>query len=59
MTKAKRIWLKNPQAILTNQAEHGLVIENGIIAELIGTGQEPRGRSQLSHMIVATKLNIA
>lgn len=41
MTKAKRIWLKNPQAILANQAEHGLVIENGIIAELIGTGQEP------------------
>ena len=41
MTKAKRIWLKNPQAILANQAEHGLVIENGIIAELIGAGQEP------------------
>ena len=41
MTKAKRIWLKNPQAILANQAEHGLVIENGIIAELIDTGQEP------------------
>jgi 8-oxoguanine deaminase len=41
MTKAKRIWLKNPQAILANQAEHGLVIENGIIAELIGIGQEP------------------
>ncbi|HCI02627.1 MAG: 8-oxoguanine deaminase [Oceanospirillaceae bacterium] len=41
MTKAKRIWLKNPQAILANQAEHGLVVENGIIAELIGTGQEP------------------
>ncbi len=41
MTKAKRIWLKNPQAILANQAEHGFVIENGIIAELIGIGQEP------------------
>ena len=41
MTKAKRIWLKNPQAILANQAENGLVIENGIIAELVAAGHEP------------------
>ncbi|MGB2517314.1 MAG: amidohydrolase family protein, partial [Pseudomonadales bacterium] len=41
MTKAKRIWLKNPLSILANQAENGLVIEDGIIAELVGQGKEP------------------
>lgn len=41
MTKAKRLWLKNPLSILANQAENGLVIENGIIAELVAQGKEP------------------
>ncbi|OEC33567.1 8-oxoguanine deaminase [Pseudomonas cuatrocienegasensis] len=41
---ATRIWIKNPLAVFTanNQnAAGGLVIENGVIAELLGTGQQP------------------
>jgi len=41
---ATRIWIKNPLAIFTaNQqdAAGGLVIENGVIVELLGAGQAP------------------
>ncbi len=41
---ATRIWIKNPLAVFTandQDAAGGLVIENGVIAELLGTGQQP------------------
>lgn len=41
---ATRIWINNPLAIFTaNQldAAGGLVIENGLISELLGAGQQP------------------
>ena len=41
---ATRIWIKNPLAIFTaNQldAAGGLVIDNGLISELLGAGQQP------------------
>ena len=41
---ATRIWIKNPLAIFTaNQldAAGGLVIEDGLISELLGAGQQP------------------
>ncbi|MDP6968872.1 MAG: 8-oxoguanine deaminase [Gammaproteobacteria bacterium] len=41
MAISERIWIKNPLAILAEQAERGLVIENGIITELVGHAQKP------------------
>ena len=41
---ATRIWIKNPLAIFTANdldAAGGLVIENGVIAELLGAGRQP------------------
>ncbi|TBU75602.1 8-oxoguanine deaminase [Phytopseudomonas daroniae] len=41
---ATRIWIKNPLAVFTandQDASAGLVIENGVIAELLGAGQSP------------------
>jgi len=41
---AARIWIKNPLALFTGNdrdAAGGLVVENGIIAELLGAGQAP------------------
>jgi 8-oxoguanine deaminase len=41
---ATRIWIKNPLAIFTandQDASGGLVIDNGVIAELLGAGQQP------------------
>ena len=41
---ATRIWIKNPLAIFTANnldASGGLVIDNGVIAELLGAGQQP------------------
>lgn len=41
---AARIWIKNPLALFTGNdrdAAGGLVVENGIIAELLGAGQVP------------------
>ena len=36
-----RIWVKNPLAILANNAAGGLVLENGIIAECLASGALP------------------
>ncbi|NVK34612.1 MAG: 8-oxoguanine deaminase [Rhodobacteraceae bacterium] len=36
-----RVWIKDPIAILAEGAERGLVIEDGVIVELIGKGKEP------------------
>lgn len=41
---AARIWIKNPLALFTandRDAAGGLVVENGVIAELLGAGQAP------------------
>lgn len=37
-----RLWIKDPIAALAAGAERGLVIENGRIAELVGSGGAPR-----------------
>jgi 8-oxoguanine deaminase len=37
-----RLWIKDPLAILGEGAERGVVVENGVIAECIGKGTEPR-----------------
>ena len=36
-----RIWLRNPAAILAEQAAGGVVIDGGVIAELIAAGRSP------------------
>ncbi|SMC44291.1 8-oxoguanine deaminase [Rhizobium sp. RU36D] len=36
-----RIWIKNPLAILAENADGGVVVENGRIVELIASGGEP------------------
>jgi 8-oxoguanine deaminase len=36
-----RVWLKNPLAILADDAGGGLVIDDGRIAELVGAGKAP------------------
>lgn len=36
-----RIWIKKPLAILATAAENGLVVEDGVIAELLPAGREP------------------
>ncbi len=41
---ATRLWIKNPLAVFTGNsldAAGGLVVENGVIAELLGAGQSP------------------
>ena len=36
-----RLWIRDPLAIFANGAERGFVVENQMITELIGTGNEP------------------
>lgn len=36
-----RLWIKDPIAILADGAERGVVVEDGVIVELIGAGKEP------------------
>ena len=46
---ATRIWIKNPLAIFTGNsldAAGGLVVENGVITELLGAGQQPSAPCQ-------------
>jgi 8-oxoguanine deaminase len=38
-----RIWLRNPAAILADDAGGGLVVENGRIAQCVAAGQTPDG----------------
>ena len=42
MTEA--IWIKDPLAILADGAERGVVVADGAIVELVGTGKEPDDR---------------
>ncbi len=37
----KPVWIKNPLAITNQQAGGGLVVTDGLICEIIGTGQKP------------------
>ncbi|MBO0347027.1 8-oxoguanine deaminase [Roseibium limicola] len=36
-----RLWIKDPIAILAEGAERGVVVEDGVIVELIGSGKQP------------------
>ena len=36
------LWIKDPLAILANGAERGILVEDGRIVELVGSGREPR-----------------
>src|SRR5262245_18302633 len=36
------LWIKDPLAILADGAERGILVEDGRIAELVGSGREPR-----------------
>ena len=36
-----RNWIKNPLSIMADGAESGIVVEDGLIVELIGTGKTP------------------
>ncbi len=42
----KRVWLKNPLAILADQAKGGLVVCGSKIVELVGDGQKPSNISE-------------
>ena len=36
-----RLWIKDPIAILSQGAERGVVVEDGVIVELVASGKEP------------------
>ena len=36
------LWIKDPLAILADGAERGILVEDGRIIELVGSGREPR-----------------
>jgi hypothetical protein len=36
------LWIKDPLAILADVAERGILVEDGRIVELVGSGREPR-----------------
>ena len=36
-----RLWIKDPIAILSEGAERGVVVEDGVIVELVASGKEP------------------
>jgi len=36
-----RLWIKDPIAILAEGAERGVIVEEGVIVELVGSGREP------------------
>ena len=40
--KTPALWIKDPLAILADEAERGIVVQDGRIAELIAAGREPR-----------------
>src|SRR5579871_1302757 len=41
MTNTKRLWIKDPLAILAEGAERGIVIEGSRILDFVSRGQEP------------------
>lgn len=41
-TRSEPLWIKHPRAILADGAEGGLVVEDGLIAELIPAGGAPQ-----------------
>ena len=41
LTSPHRIWIRNPLAVFADQAGGGLVVENGLITELIAAGRSP------------------
>jgi 8-oxoguanine deaminase len=36
-----RLWIKNPLAVLADEAQGGVVVEDGVIAECVGAGATP------------------
>jgi 8-oxoguanine deaminase len=56
-----RIWLQNPAAIRAEGADGGLVVENGLIVELISSGQRPNTVDQVfdagNHVVVPGLIN--
>ncbi len=42
---SKSLWIKNPLAILAEGAENGIVIENGLITELVPRGATPKAEN--------------
>src|SRR5690606_39578481 len=57
-----RLWIKDPIAILAEGAERGVVVEDGVIAELVGAGREPSAPADQSfdasaHVIVPGLIN--
>jgi 8-oxoguanine deaminase len=41
MAQTEAIWIKDPLAILADGAERGVVVRNGRIVELVGSGRQP------------------
>ncbi len=42
-----RLWIKNPIAILADDAERGVVVEGGVIVECVGKGTEPQAHDKV------------
>ncbi len=42
-----KIWIKNPLAILADNAEGGIIVENGVITALIKSGEQPSSTDDL------------
>ncbi len=62
MRPSSRLWIKNPIAILADGAENGVVVEDGVIVELVGAGRQPmqpvdRTFDASSHVIIPGLVN--
>ncbi len=42
-----KIWIKNPLAILADNADGGIIVENGVITALIKSGEQPSSTDDL------------
>ncbi|WP_321500496.1 8-oxoguanine deaminase [Breoghania sp.] len=42
-----RLWIKDPIAILADGAERGVVVEDGVIVELVGKGRAPQAHDMV------------
>lgn len=40
---SRPLWIRQPLAILADGAEGGIVVQDGIVSELVGAGQTPQG----------------
>jgi 8-oxoguanine deaminase len=61
-SKSTALWIKDPLAVLADDAERGIVINDGRIVELVGAGREPKTQdvtifAAAQHVVVPGLIN--